>query len=217
MKKDTRIIIGICIVLVLAAGFLFAQQQKGAGGVENELVEIKKQKDVVGNGNGSVTSIVQDSKKQENNETAECAVYVSGAVRRPGLYRYYGTARVSDAVASAGGFKKSADKEAINLARVLTDGEQICVLTKKETASRAKSIDKDSRALGTEAQETELVNINKASLEELMSLPGIGQAKAALIIDYRTKQGAFSKKEDLMKISGIKEGVYSKVKDFISV
>jgi competence protein ComEA helix-hairpin-helix repeat region len=62
-----------------------------------------------------------------------------------------------------------------------------------------------------------LVNINKASLEELMSLPGIGQAKAQLILDYRTEHGVFAVKEDLMKISGIKDGIYKKIKDLITI
>ena len=116
-----------------------------------------------------------------------------------------------------GGFQKNADKEAVNLARILTDGEQICILTKKETARQKKNAGENSSTPDTKEQDKNLININEASLEELMSLPGIGQAKAALIIDYRTEQGRFSKKEDLMNISGIKEGVYNKIRDLICV
>jgi len=216
MKKDTRIMIGICIILLVAAGFLFVRQQKHTSGFADEFISAEGQEMALETGSGSDT--VQDSSKQENKETAvECAVYISGAVKHPGLYRYYGTARVSDAIEAVGGFRKNADKEAVNLARILADGEQICVLTKKETARRKKNSEKNSSAPDTKEQNTTLININKASMEELMSLPGIGQAKAALIIDYRAGQGGFSRKEDLMKISGIKEGVYNKIKNLISV
>lgn len=216
MKKDTRIMIGICMILVLAAGFLFVKQQKHTSSYTSEFVSATEQEDAPATGPGSGTA--QDSSKQENSKAAaECAVYISGAVKHPGLYRYYGTARVSDAIEAVGGFQKSADKEAVNLARILTDGEQICILTKKETARQKKNAGENSSTPATKEQDKNLININEASLEELMSLPGIGQAKAALIIDYRTEQGRFSKKEDLMNISGIKEGVYNKIRDLICV
>lgn len=215
MQKDTRIIIGICLVLVLTAGFLFMKQQKQASSIAGELVPADGQAALSADAD---TDILQPSPDAGAKITSdECAVYVSGAVKRPGLYRYRGTARVSDAVEASGGFLKSADRDAINLARVLTDGEQICVLTRKETAKQKKQLSQAAGTSGTKEQKDQLININKASLEELMTLPGIGQAKAALIIDYRTSQGAFSSTEDLMKISGIKEGVYNKIKDFISV
>lgn len=214
MKKDTRIIIGICIVLVIAAGFLFVRQQRHAGSFTDEFVSAGGQEALLESG----TNTAQESAGQKDEETAvECAVYISGAVKHPGLYRYHGTARVSDAIEAAGGFKKNADREAVNLARILADGEQICVLTKKQTAGNKKDSGKESSTPDTKEQSANLININKASAEELMSLPGIGQAKASLIIDYRTEQGNFSKKEDLMNISGIKEGVYNKIKDLISL
>ena len=68
-----------------------------------------------------------------------------------------------------------------------------------------------------DSQGASKVNINTASVEELMQLPGIGEAKAKMILDYRTQNGAFQKVEDIMKISGIKEGVYNKIKENITV
>lgn len=216
MRKDTRIIIGICFIFLLAAGFLFVKQQEHISGVTGELVTAKGQEDLL---ETSVESdILQDSTKKEDDKTIEeYAVYVSGAVKHPGLYRYRGTARVSDAIDAVGGFLKTADWETINLARILTDGEQICVLTKKEAAKQKKLVSQTAGISNRKEQEKQYININKASLEELMTLPGIGQAKASLIIEYRRAQGNFSKTEDLMKISGIKEGVYNKIKDLISV
>ena len=145
-------------------------------------------------------------KKDKKDHTTENAVYVSGAVKHPGLYRYYGNKRVDDAITAVGGFCKNASTESINLAQFLQDGEQIVVLTKKQ-AKKQKSPKEDPA----------MVNDNTASVEELMQLPGIGEAKAKMILDYRTQNGAFQKVEDIMKISGIKEGVYNKIKENITV
>ncbi|CDA85656.1 comEA protein [Clostridium sp. CAG:230] len=160
-------------------------------------------------------------KKDKKDHTTENAVYVSGAVKHPGLYRYYGNKRVDDAITAVGGFCKNASTESINLAQFLQDGEQIVVLTKKQ-AKKQKSPKEDPAMVNDsknrqDSQGASKVNINTASVEELMQLPGIGEAKAKMILDYRTQNGAFQKVEDIMKISGIKEGVYNKIKENITV
>ena len=157
----------------------------------------------------------------KKDHTTENAVYVSGAVKHPGLYRYYGNKRVDDAITAVGGFCKNASTESINLAQFLQDGEQIVVLTKKQ-AKKQKSPKEDPAMVNDsknrqDSQGASKVNINTASVEELMQLPGIGEAKAKMILDYRTQNGAFQKVEDIMKISGIKEGVYNKIKENITV
>lgn len=208
MKKDTQIIIGICIILLLASGILFCWQQESSAGFHTEPAYTEDDVSLP-------TDRAPDDTGQEQaggEETSECAVYVSGAVKNPGLFRYYGTARVSDAIQASGGFSKGADRNAVNLARLLSDGEQIQVPTKKETAKATESV-----AGGSTIENRQGVNINTASLEELMTLPGIGQAKAEAVIAYRTEHGSFTKKEDIMNISGIKEGVYNKIKDFIVI
>ena len=144
---------------------------------------------------------------EEDLRTEECTVYICGAVRRPGVYRFDSGARVCDAVEAAGGFTKKAVWDAVNQARMLTDGEQITIPVK----SKAK---KNSPSLG---KRSELVNINQANLSELMTLSGIGEAKAKLIVEYRDENGSFSATEDIMKISGIKEGIYNRIKDRITV
>lgn len=217
MKKDTRIIVGFCLLFFILAGFLFVKQQRESAVVSKEsfLAQEKEENSAFQEeakqekGQEQKTEVQTDRQKEK-----ECAVYVSGAVKHAGLYRYYGTARVCDAVEGAGGFLKNADRASVNLARMLEDGEQIHVLTK----AQAKKAKKQALAPDTAADsQTKLVNINKATLEELMTLPGIGQAKANLILEYRTEHGGFTAKEDLMKISGIKDGVYNKVKDLITI
>lgn len=160
-------------------------------------------------------------KKDKKDSTTENAVYVSGAVKHPGLYRYYGNKRVDDAITAVGGFCKNASTESINLAQFLQDGEQIVVMTKKQAKKQkspkeAPAMVNDSKSR-QDSQDASKVNINTASAEELMQLPGIGEAKAKMILEYRTQNGAFQKVEDIMKISGIKEGVYNKIKENITV
>lgn len=214
MKKDTRIIIGIYLFFLLIAGFLFVKNQQNSTGISEDFVLTQEnessnhQEEAVQSSNPK-----EDTSKEETEK--ELAVYVSGAVKKPGLYRYHGTGRVCDAIEAVGGFSKNADKSSVNLARVLNDGEQICVLTKAQTRKKASQTASESSTDGS--VQTDLIDINKASLDELMTLPGIGQAKAGLILNYRSENGLFAKKEDLMKVSGIKEGVYNKIKDLITI
>lgn len=214
MKRDTRIILGFCLLFFLFAGILFVRQQRESAVLTEEAFLTQEE----GENLASQNREEQKTGQKQNEEVSsdgqgekECAVYISGAVKHAGVYRYMGTARVCDAVEYAGGFLKNADQSSINLARVLEDGEQIHVLTK------AQAKKKEVVSGQVPGGQSEFVNINKATLEELMTLPGIGQAKAQLILDYRTEHGDFDAKEDLMKISGIKDGVYNKIKDLITI
>lgn len=142
-------------------------------------------------------------------------VYVCGAVEKPGVYELSARARVFEALACAGGLKEDADEDYLNQAQVLTDGEQIYVPTKEE--AQEKNLSKSTS--GTESGITAdgKVNINLATKEELMTLNGIGESRAESILTYRESKGDFQKIEDLMKVDGIKEGIYEKIKDSITV
>lgn len=139
-------------------------------------------------------------------------VHVSGAVVSPGVYEIDSGMRVYDAINAAGGFLDSASDDNLNLAQIITDGEKITVLTKKQAKKIKKS---DGGKSGTD--NNILININTASKEELMNLPGIGEAKADAIIEYRENNGGFKSTDGIMGISGIKEGVYSKIEKYITV
>ena len=139
-------------------------------------------------------------------------VHVSGAVVSPGVYEIDSGMRVYDAINAAGGFLDSASDDNLNLAQIITDGEKITVLTKKQAKKIKKS---DGGKSGTDNEM--LININTASKEELMNLPGIGEAKADAIIEYRENNGGFKSTDGIMGISGIKEGVYSKIEKYITV
>lgn len=139
-------------------------------------------------------------------ENREIFIHICGEVKEPGVYSFTGETRLVQVIEAAGGFTRKASKESVNQAQVVTDGMQIVIANKKKARQEIKQQDESS-----------LININTASMDELMTLSGIGQAKAEQIISYREEYGSFKKKEDIMNISGIKEGVYSKIKDNIKI
>ena len=150
-------------------------------------------------------------------ETEAVYVQVSGAVRNPGVYQVTAGSRIFEAVALAGGVTEEADLRLLNQALPVKDGQMIYVYARGETPveSLPESGPEENQNAGSGADGK--VNLNTASVEQLMTLPGIGQAKAEYIVSYREEHGAFEKIEDIMKIEGIKEGVFSKIEDRIKV
>lgn len=134
------------------------------------------------------------------------AVYVCGEVEQPGVVYLTEGARVVDALAAAGGFTDSADSEYVNLAAHVSDGEKLYVPNREEG--------QELRSRQAE-EEAGFVNINTADETLLMTLPGIGESRAGDIIAYRSEHGEFSSIEELMKIPGIKEHLFAKIKDKI--
>lgn len=150
----------------------------------------------------------EDIPRQEEESAGQESifVYVCGAVQKPGVYELEADRRVCDALEVAGGLTGEAAAENLNQAETLSDGQMIRVLTAEETAKQQ-----------AEEKDSGLVNINSANVQELMQLSGIGESKADAIIAYREEHGAFQSIDELMNISGIKEGVYNKIKDSITV
>ena len=148
------------------------------------------------------------------------AVHVSGAVASPGVYELEEGSRVRDAVEAAGGFAPEASQESVNLARKVSDGEQILILTVEEfeasPSSFSSSGSSDADASGSSGSGG-LVNINTAGLEALDSLPGVGPATAQAILDEREANGPFTSIEDIQRVSGIGEKKYEKLKGSICV
>lgn len=144
-----------------------------------------------------------------------CYVYVCGAVAVPGVYSLPSGSRIYQAIEAAGGIVENAAPESLNQAEQIEDGQMIQVLTKEEVQNG--QVQTGSEMQGNENAGDGRVNLNTATEAQLMTLPGIGEAKAESIISYREEHGNFSSVEDIMKIEGIKEGVYSKIKDSITV
>ena len=141
-------------------------------------------------------------------------VHITGAVPRPGVYALPEGARVQDVISAAGGFLAEADKEFINLARVLEDGEMLEI---PYAAGYSPVIPTPVQNVITSGPDTDLININTASSLELESLPGIGPTTAGKIIAYREENGPFFSIEDIINVSGIGPGTYERIKDLITV
>jgi competence protein ComEA len=152
---------------------------------------------------------------------APVAVHVVGAVPRPGLYEFAKGARVQDAIDAAGGLLAEANVNALNLAALLEDGQQLVIpyLDGSEVSAESSSADLPTSATEAPVDTTgvELVNINTAALEELNALPGIGPTTAQKIINYRDANGAFSTIEDIMNVSGIGPATFEEIKDLITI
>lgn len=140
-------------------------------------------------------------------------VFVSGCVNNPDVYTLKKGSIINEAVKMAGGFSERACKDYVNLAKKLEGGEHIIIPSVDEVESAGFQISSEEVK---DSQSKTLVNINTATKEELMSLPGIGERKADSIIEYR-KSKAFSSLEDIMNIPGIKEAAFNKIKDKICI
>ena len=150
-------------------------------------------------------------------EPGSLFVHVSGAVREPGLCELKEGARVADAVDAAGGFADDAQTESVNLARPVQDGEQIVVSVKGDEKPASPTASDAPATLGGSGAGSGLVNINTATVEELVELPGIGEATAAKIIADRQASGAFKTVDDLKRVSGIGDKKFEALSGLICV
>ena len=150
---------------------------------------------------------------------AEIVVDVAGWVRHPGVFRFHQGDRVIDAIHRADGAKRKADLQGINLAALLTDGEQIIVgrLGASGPGSHSSGVTSGTGSTGSGGEAGQLVNLNTATLDELESLPGIGEVLGQRIIDYREQHGPFGTIEDLMNVSGIGDKRFADLKPHITV
>lgn len=149
-------------------------------------------------------------------EEREIYIHVCGCVKKPGLYRLHSGARTQEAVDAAGGFSEKANQTAWNLAEVLQDGMQVYIPSKDE-AKEALNEEQSSKKELSASQKENTVNINTASKDDLMTLPGIGESKAAAIIACREEKGSFTSIEEIKNVAGIGDGIFNRLKDLITV
>ena len=139
-------------------------------------------------------------------------VYICGEIVNPGVYELNYGARMGDLVLLAGGFTENANINYNNLALKLADEQKVYIPSMDEALST-----QEASMPGQSEASTGKVNINKAGIEELMTLKGIGKSKAEKIIEYRNENGGFKSAEDIMKINGIKKSAFDKIKDSICI
>lgn len=162
-----------------------------------------------------VAAVSKDSvfEKEEPLEQDLITVDVKGAVKSPGIYDLPVGSRVNDAVQKAGGLTEQADSKLLNLAQKVSDEALVYVPTKGEESASQQANSGASSSTNKEKK----INLNKASLEELKQVKGLGGKRAQDIIDYRETNGKFKSVDELKKVSGIGAKTIEKLKDYVTV
>ena len=204
--KEYKIIV-ICVSLGLVlGGFLLLKPVAQTPAKESNL-------------QSEVTAVSKDStdEKDDKNQKEEVmdqdliTVDVKGAVKTPGIYDLPVGSRINDAVQKAGGLTDNADNKSINLAQKISDEALVYVPTKEEATSQ------ESQSNTPNNKESKKVNLNKASLEELKQVKGLGAKRAQDIIDHRESNGKFKSVDELKKVSGIGAKTIEKLKEYVTV
>ena len=198
------------ITFIILAGTVYSVSTMIKGGKADDRIELVVTDSVISTSDeaGSHFDSSDDSTKDDSN--TDIYVHICGAVINPGVYQVPAGTRVYQVLELAGGSSDDAYLSGINLADKLADGQKVYIPAEGENAEGILSTDSGG-------VQSVMININTASEAELMTLPGIGQSRAKDIINYRVKNGLFESIDDIMKVSGIKEAAFEKIKDLIKV
>ena len=207
--KEYKIIV-ICAVLGLALGGFFllkptSQTSVKETNLQAEVAAVSK--------DSSSEKEVKKEEKEESPEQDLITVDVKGAVKSPGIYDLPVGSRVHDAVQKAGGLTEEADSKSLNLAQKVSDEALVYVPTKGEEAASQQAASGTTPSSSKEKK----VNLNKAGLEELKQVKGLGGKRAQDIIDHREANGKFKSVDELKKVSGIGAKTIEKLKDYVTV
>lgn len=218
------------------------RQNDGGNSAEFRKKQAESDGSDAGNGTGSDSGkhtseadIDNGSEAVSDKEMQRAMIYVDvcGAVANPGVFQLAAGSRVFQAIEAAGGYLPEAALTCVNRAGVLTDGQQLYILTQEEMerqgldpAEMAKASDGQmngsagtgqNTGMAAQVQQDNRININTADEAQLTTLTGIGATRAQAIIAYREENGPFAAIEDIMNVQGIKEGTFAKIKDEIVV
>lgn len=198
MHKNLKIccMVSIIVLSVVLSG---CEKSEDAEFQEISLEELEEE---------GTSGVEENVSVDTDEESGKIYVHVCGKVKNPGVYELDSGSRIFEAIEAAGGMTNKIAENAINQAQLLSDGQQVYVPSREEIQNQ-----NDEPAIMDNGK----VNINKASKEELMTLSGVGEAKADAIIRYREENGNFKSIEEIMEIEGIKEGVFRKIEDQITV
>ena len=222
----------VCVSCMLALVWLLLGETgcRDDGGAIRIIGETQHQETTI---EGTVETVTEE----QSAVAATIFVHACGQVAVPGVYALPEGSRVWDVVEAAGGFLPEAAQEAVNLAMVVADGSKLTIPDREQaTESGFRWYEADGRAwtiggdtvgiyMGDSVGDGEngwgdargLIDINRADVAALMTIPGIGQTRAEAIVSYRETQGPFGSIEEIMGVSGIKEGLYAKIKTYITV
>lgn len=214
LKKIFLILFGISIVLL---GVIFVIYKNNESKTEEVIDIFKEEKEEID---------IETEEKEEYLNNQKVVVDIKGMVESPGVYEVDFGSRVNDVINLAGGLIEGANTSLINLAKIVTDEMTIIIYSNDEVLERYKEevcvcdcplVSNDACINNSENMDKELVNINTATKEDLMTVSGVGDTKAESIIKYREENGDFKTIEDIKNVSGIGESLFEKIKDYITV
>jgi competence protein ComEA len=244
MKQQKIIKISLTIVIILIAGIFYSCREKdnqktilslqnqdsntttssGSNQSDKDVLDSQTVADADSNGKSQsdVTNMNGSMANQESNEknTETIYVHLCGAVKNPDVYQVSADSRLIDLISLAGGLMEDAAGDFVNQASKVSDGQQIYIPTKDEVEGKIPTttvLDSNDSNKSNNDNNTDKVNINTATKDELMTLSGIGESKADSIIAYREEHNGFKEIEDIKNINGIKDSVFNKVCDKITI
>lgn len=230
LTTKQKIILGIIATIIMIIIFIFAYKYFYIDTNKEESTEIEQStNEAINNdineigyeGSENLDDGILNSKKKKS----AIIVHIIGEVNKPGVVKLEEGARIIDAISAAGGQTENADLSKVNLAYIVEDGTQIYIPKYNENLTdisliredAGEGIIKESVVNNETSTNKTKVNINTATKEKLITLPGIGDSMAEKIIEYRTQNGKFEKVEDIKKVSGIGESKFNNIKDMITI
>ncbi len=213
LKKYKNIIFIICFIIFTAVTIFWTIDE-----------EYEKPKEEI-----TVKDKIKKEERIDEKNQDKIVIDIKGEVITPGVYELTSQNNVNDAIKAAGGLTQNSDTSNINLSKKLKDEMVIIVYSKKEIEEMKKEKTEtcqscNNACIKTEDEEakiideeSELININEATKEQLQKLEGIGQSKAEAIIEYRNKNQKFKEIEEIKNVPGIGEAAYEKIKNHIKV
>ena len=224
-KKKSGI---ISILLILSLCFtgcdtvgkeiVWKNREAESAAVDEQVLSVENITEMCTEAESGVDSVSFDRTEEVQTEQS-MVLYadICGAVQEPGVYKLEEGARIFQLIKQAGGLREDADLTSVNQAEKVTDGMKIRIYTKEEAASLPQQIWESTAESEQTTPVSAKININSADIAQLTQLTGIGEARAADIIAYRTEHGRFLTIEEIMNVSGIKESTFQKIKDQIVV
>ena len=195
-RNNKKLFYGLAIALFVLGGLVTVYNRMSKNPTIADEIEI------------STDVQIQDQKPRE------VYVHVSGAVKRPGLYRFDPSCRAADAIVAAGGCLQNADEGKINLAQQLKDGQKIEVPFAADVLWKTQAGENGEK--NKTGKGAEIININNADEKELEKIPCVGPSLARKIADFRSVNGPFQSIEDLKNVPGIGDKKYEKLKPYIT-
>ena len=214
MKKYLKPIIGFLVISFCIFMGCEKKEEKGQILEPVQLLDAEEAESEQAVETDAGLDTVQESGEENPAEDTVCVVHICGAVQNPGVYTLESGKRIYQAIEAAGGFTGDAGEDYLNQADPISDGMKIYVPTLEEIED-TKWQEIADQTVSDEGKG--LVNINTADEELLCTLSGVGSSRAKSIIEYREKHGAYQKIEDIMNVEGIKDGLFQKIKDSITV